>query len=211
MHLKLRSLVLLFFSLQACAQQPATKYFNMDFAGHKFTNTSTVNFDENRLAYTLWDNMPREWYESSTTQHLIVRTAAKDTLLITVKIEFSDTQGGISSAKLQKGTFALGKNHVGQNGSTKCPIPEGKVGPYIEVRTSSVDMEKSKEYVSGSYNFHDDSGSIVIEDIQKDSNSIGIISGYFEGTVSHETTTIDTHLDEDAICKRKIINMKRYL
>ncbi|TDG34854.1 hypothetical protein EZJ43_16540 [Pedobacter changchengzhani] len=193
-------LLLVAFSMQACAQKSESKYFDLEFMGHKFNNVEQA-IDGNRLTYLLYDNYPRDWYQSSTSQFLIANSGVKDTLLISVRIEFLNINGGVSGPKLEKGTFLMGKNFVGSNFDSKCNFSDGKAGPFIEVQTSIVGTDKSKDYVSGTYNFHHDSGKIVIEDIQKDSEGIGFISGYFEGTVSNETTTIDTHADEDAICK----------
>ncbi|EOR96707.1 hypothetical protein ADIARSV_0130 [Arcticibacter svalbardensis MN12-7] len=203
MKIKLLLLALVSLTFEACGQERADEYFNMEFLGHKFINVASSNFNDKKLEYMLWNNIPRDWHNTSTTQFLIAKTASNDTLLITVHIEFSNTLGGVSSAKLQKGSFPMGKNAIEVNSNSKCPFPEGRVGPYIEVRISPVNQETSKVYTSGFYRFHHDDGNIVIEDMQTHSNGIGLISGYFDGTVSQETTNIDTHLDGDAACKKE--------
>lgn len=192
------------FSLQACAQKNIPDYFELDFSGHKFENVvSMKNFDEHALRQGLHDNVPREWYHASTTQFLIVKTGSKDTLTMIFNIDFGDTRAGIPPVKLKKGSFAMGNNVISKNSDSSCPFPEETVGPFIEIYTTSNQGTDSKTYTSGQYNFHKDTGTIVIDEIITDDKGTGYISGHFDGTVSAETTTIDTHADEHAICKKE--------
>jgi len=193
-----------FFSLQACAQKNIPDYFELDFSGHKFENVSGMkNFDEHALRQGLNDNIPRLWYQSATTQFLIVKTGSKDTLTMNFKIDFGDSRADVPPLKLRKGSFALGENITSVNSDSSCPFPDGTVGPFIEISTTYNNGTASKTYKSGSYNFHKDSGNIVIDEMTTDQTGSGYISGHFEGTVSNETTTIDTHADEHAVCNKE--------
>lgn len=197
--MKIRTLliVLVFLTVKAFGQNKTDEFFSIEFDGHKFLNTGVLNFDPDRLTYILWDNLPRDWSNNSTSQFLITKTKSNDTLLFTVKIEFPE----IIKDTFQKGSFPLGKNSRETNSSTNCPFPKGENGPNIEVQLSPVNQETSKIYMSGFYRFHQDSGNLVIEDIQTDEHGTGFISGYFNGTISNEITNIDTDIDEDAVCK----------
>jgi hypothetical protein len=192
------------FSVQACAQKNLPDYFELDFSGHKFENvTSIKNFDEHALRQGLHDNVPRNWYKNATTQFLIVKTGSNDTVTMIVNIDFGDSRADVPPLQLRKGSFALGENILSLNSDSSCPFPEGTVGPFIEIYTTSNRGTDSKTYKSGSYNFHKDTGNIVIDEMTTDNSGSGYIAGHFEGTLSCETTTIDTHADEHAICNKE--------
>lgn len=201
--LKLLLLLTSFTALQACAQKATPNYFELDFSGHHFENVSGTVYNEHALRQGLNDNTPRQWYQAGTTQLLITKSGIKDTLVLNFDIDFRDSRGGIPPVKIHKGSYPLAQNSVSVNSDSYCPFPEDTVGPFIEIYTTSNHGTDSKIYKSGSYNFHKDTGTIVIDELVSDDQGNGYIAGHFEGTVSYETTTIDTHADEHAICKKE--------